>query len=49
MPQLLGMLLKRGQLQTLRDDSPGGVVLHVEHVLHVLSQYSHVGVEARAL
>jgi hypothetical protein len=33
----------------MRDDSPGGVVMHVEHVLHVLGQYSHAGVEARAL
>jgi hypothetical protein len=49
MPQLLGMLLKRAQVQTLLDDAPDGVVLQVEHVLRVLSQHSHASVEVRAL
>jgi hypothetical protein len=48
-PQLLGVLLKRAQVQTLLDDGPDGVVLQVEHVLRVLGQRSHAGMEVRAL
>jgi hypothetical protein len=36
-------------VQTLLGDGPGGVGLQVEHVLRVLSQCSHAGVEVRAL
>jgi hypothetical protein len=43
------MLLKRAQVQMLLGDIPGGVGLHVEHVLRVLDQCSHDGVEVRAL
>jgi hypothetical protein len=49
MPQLLGMLLKRVQVQTMLDDGPGGAVLHVEHVPRVLGQCCHAGMEVRAL
>jgi hypothetical protein len=48
-PQLLGVLLKRAQVQTLLGDSPGGVGLQVEHVMHVLGQRSHTDVEVSAL
>jgi hypothetical protein len=41
--------MTRGQMQTVLDDSPGGVVLQVDHVLRVLGQRSHANVEVRAL
>jgi hypothetical protein len=49
MPQLLDVLLKRAQVQTLLDDGPGGASLKVKHVLRILSQCSHVDMEVRAL
>jgi hypothetical protein len=36
MPQILSVLLKRAQVQTLLGDGPGGVGLQVEHLLHGL-------------
>jgi hypothetical protein len=47
--QLLDVLLKRAQVQTLLDDGPSGAGLEVKHVLHVLDQRSYAGVEVRAL
>jgi hypothetical protein len=56
MPQLLnlscgggGTLLVRHQTRTLLPGCPGGVVLEVEQVLHVLGHRGHLGVEVRAL
>jgi hypothetical protein len=49
MPQLLDVLLKRAQVQTLLDDGPGSPGLQVTHVLRVPSQHSHADVEVRAL
>jgi hypothetical protein len=43
-----GTLLVRHQMRTLLPGCPGGVVLEVEQVLHVLGQRSHLGVEVRA-
>jgi hypothetical protein len=48
-PQLLGVLLKRAQVQTLLGDVPGGVGLQVKHVLRVPSQRSHANMEVWAL
>jgi hypothetical protein len=44
-----GTLLVRRQTRTLLPACPGGVVLEVEHVLHIPGQRSHPGVEVRAL
>jgi hypothetical protein len=49
MPQLLDVLLKRAQVQTLLDDGPGSAGLQVKHVLRVPNQRSHASVEVRAL
>jgi hypothetical protein len=49
MPQLLDVLLKRAQVQMLLDDGPDSASLQVKHVLRVLGQCSHAGVEVRAL
>jgi hypothetical protein len=43
------MLLKQAQVKMLLGDGPDSVGLQVEHVLRVLSQCSHAGVEVRAL
>jgi hypothetical protein len=43
-----GTLLVRHQARTLLPGCPGGVVLDVEQVLHVLGQRSPPGVEVRA-
>jgi hypothetical protein len=43
------MLLIHGQMHTLLDDGPAGVVLQVEQVPHVLGHHSHTGVDVRAL
>jgi hypothetical protein len=48
-PQLLDVLLKQDQVQTLLDDGTGSAGLQVKHVLCVLSQHSHAGVEVGAL
>jgi hypothetical protein len=44
-----GTLLVRRQTCTLLHACPGGVVLKVEHVLHVPGQRSHPGMEVRAI
>jgi hypothetical protein len=44
-----GTLLIRCQMRTLLHAYPGGVVLKVEQVLHVLGQRSHPDMEVRAL
>jgi hypothetical protein len=44
-----GTLPVRRQTHTLLPGYPHGVVLEDEHVLHVLGQRSHPGVEVRAL
>jgi hypothetical protein len=44
-----GTLLVRRQTRTVLPGCPGGVVLEVEQVLHVLGQLSHPGMEVRAL
>jgi hypothetical protein len=49
MPQLLGLLLKRAQVQTLLGDGPGSVLLQVEHVLCILGQRNRADMEVRAL
>jgi hypothetical protein len=49
MPEPLGVLLICSQLQTLLDDGPGGVVLQVEQVLHVLGHLSHIDMLVGAL
>jgi hypothetical protein len=48
-PQLLDVLLKRAQVQTLSNDGPASAGLQVKHVLHVPGQRSHANVEVRAL
>jgi hypothetical protein len=49
MPQILNMLLKQAQVQTVLDDGPGSAGLQVKHVLRVPGQRSHASVEVRAL
>jgi hypothetical protein len=49
MPQLLNVLLKRAQVQTLLDDGPDSSDLQVKHVLCIPDQCSHAGIEVRAL
>jgi hypothetical protein len=49
MPQSLDVLPICGQPQTLLDDGTGGVVLHVEQVLHVPGHLIHTGAQVGAL
>jgi hypothetical protein len=44
-----GTLLVRRQMHTLLHACPGGVMLKVEQVLHILGQRSHLDVEVRDL